>query len=120
MLIRKLGPVNSHNFFHEKGGTAVDSSSTASSKIRIFSRASKATLSSSSHVDDDIDRDRGCSKSLASSSSVPSCSFDDSSSCSRNWVGFCEVWRWDDEMPERYNINYNININNNIILIYTK
>ncbi|KAM1343372.1 hypothetical protein PS2_007508 [Malus domestica] len=86
MLIRKPGPVNSHNFFHEKGGTAVDSSSTASSKIRIFSRASNATSSSSSHVDDDSDRECGCSRRLASSSSAPSCSFDDSSSCSRNWA----------------------------------
>ncbi|KAM1549064.1 hypothetical protein ACFX1Z_010171 [Malus domestica] len=70
MLIRKLGPVNNHNFFHEKGGTAVDSSSTASSKIRIFSHASNATSSSSSHVDYDNDRDRSYSRSLASLSSA--------------------------------------------------
>ncbi|KAM2143765.1 hypothetical protein ACFX1R_047524 [Malus domestica] len=86
MLIRKPGPVNSHSFFHEKGGTAMDSSSTASSKIRIFSRASNATSSSSSHVYDGSDRDCGCSKQLASSSSAPSRSFDNSSSCSRNWA----------------------------------
>ncbi|KAM1741861.1 hypothetical protein ACFX11_011914 [Malus domestica] len=75
MLIRKPSSMNSHNFFHEKGGTAMDSSSTASSKIRIFSRASNATSSSSSHVDDDSDRDCGCSRRLVSSSSAPSRSF---------------------------------------------
>ncbi|KAM1534230.1 hypothetical protein COP2_008324 [Malus domestica] len=84
ILIRKPGPVNSHNFFHEKGGTVVDSSSTASSKIRIFSRASNATSSSASHVDDDNDRDCGCSRQLALSSFALSRSFDDSSSCSHN------------------------------------
>ena len=74
MLIRNPGPVNSHSFFHEKGGVAEASRdsgvSPSKSTIDIFSLDSYATSSSS----DDGDSDEGDfeGKRRFASSSLPS------------------------------------------------
>jgi len=75
MLIKNPGPVKSHSFFHEKGGTVESSTvSNSNSATRIFSPASYATSSSN----DNDDAAPASSRSRFASSSLSS-SFDPSS-----------------------------------------